>query len=155
MFGILVREEGFPPAVGDVVAPHELHLRRPDLVLHFVDADFPRAHVAACGAEIFHPAQGQFAEVAVFDAGGDERHWDVALDAVDACPGGHECEDAGHEVDEGVGGVVFVSACAPELVEAGAADDEGGVDFQAVGAEVGVLEVFSELVEVALHAYVG
>ena len=152
---VLVREESLPPAVGDIVPPDELDLLGPDAVLHLVDADFAGAHVAAAGAEILHPAQRQFAQVAVLDPGRHERHRDVALHAVDPCPGRDEGQDAGDEVDERVGGVALVATRAPELVQAGAADDERGVDLQAVGAEGRVGEVFFELVQVALHADVG
>ena len=124
-------------------------------MLYFVYAYLARAHVAACRPEVFHACECELAEIAVFDARGHERHRDVALHAVDARPGRDEREDARDEVNEGVGRVVFVAAGAPELVEARAADDEGRVDFQAVGAERGVLEVFFELVDVALHANVG
>ena len=43
----------------------------------------------------------------------------------------------------------------PELVEAGAADDEGGVHLEAVRAEVRVLKELAEALNVALHAHVG
>lgn len=153
--GVLVREESLPPAVGDVVPAHALDLRGADPVLDLVDAHLARAHVAARGAEVFHPAQRQFAQVAVFHARGDERHGDVALHAVDAGPGRDQGHDARDEVDECVRGVVLVAARAPELVQPRAADHERGVDFQAVGAEGRVGEVFLELVEVAFHADVG
>ena len=155
LLGIFVREESFPPAVGRVVAAHELDLVGPDLVLDFVDADFARAHVAAGRAKVFHARERELAQVAVLDPRGDERHGDVALDAVDAGPGGDEGEDARDDVDEGVGRVVLVSSCSPELVQTRPADDERGVDFEPVGAEVWVCKVLDELVEVALHADVG
>ncbi|KAH6326069.1 hypothetical protein HBI37_213840 [Parastagonospora nodorum] len=155
LLGIFVREEGFPPAVGRVVAPHELDLVRPDLVLDFVDADFARAHVATRGAEVFHACEREFAEVSVFHARCDERHGDVALDAVDAGPRWYEGENTGDNIDEGVGGVVFVPSRSPEFVQARPANNQRGIDLQPVGAEVRVCKVLDELVEVALHADVG
>ena len=152
---ILVREESLPPAVGDVVPAHELDLRGPDLVLHLVDADLARAHVAARRPEVLHPAQRQLAQVAVLHARGHQRHRDVALHAVDARPRRDQGQDARDEVDERVGRVVLVAAGAPELVQTRAADHERGVDLQAVGAEGRVGEVFHELVQVAFHADVG
>ena len=155
LFRVLIRQKRLPAAVSHVVPSHELDLRGQDLVLDFVDADFPRADVAAGGAKVFHAGQRQFAEVAVFDAGGYEGHRDIALHTVDPRPRRDERQDPRDEVDERVGGVVLVASCAPELVESSPADHEGGVDFEAVGAEGGVGEVLLELEEVALKADVG
>ena len=152
---VLVGQEGLPAAVGGVVAAHELDLVRADFVLDLVDADLARPHVAARGAEIVHAGQGQLAQVAVLDARRDERHGNVALDAVDARPRRHKSEDARDQVDEPIGRVVLVAPGAPQLVQARAADDERRVDLEPVGAEGGVLEVLAELVQVALHADVG
>ena len=77
------------------------------------------------------------------------------MNAVDAGPRRDEGEDTSDEIDEGVGGVVFVAPCAPEFVEPCAADYEGGIDFETVGSESGVFKVFAELVEVAFHANIG
>ena len=97
--------------------------------MHLPNPHLPRPDIATLRPEIFHTCQRQFAQVARLNARGDERHRDVALDTVDTGPGGDEGEDTGDEVDEGVGGVIFVAAVAPEFVETGATDDEGGVDF--------------------------
>ncbi len=146
LLGVLIREERLPPAVGGIVPPDQLDLVRPDLVLDLVDAHLTGAHIATGRSKVLHAREGQLAQVAVLDARRDQRHGDVALDAVDAGPGGHEGEDARDKVDEAVGGVVLVAARAPELVEARAADDEGRVDFEPVGAEGGRLEILAELV---------
>lgn len=155
LLGVLVGEEGLPAAVGGVVAPDELDLGGADLVLDLVDADLAGADVTAGGAEVFHPAQGEFAEVAVLDARGDEGHGDVSLDTVDTSPWRHESEDTGDDVDEGVGRVVLVAAGSPEFVETCAADDKRRVDLQTIGAEGRVFEVLAELVQIALHPDVG
>lgn len=68
-----VAEEGLPAAVGHVVAPDELDLVRPHLVVDLLDADLAGAHVAALQAELLHPGEGELAQVAVFDAGADQR----------------------------------------------------------------------------------
>ena len=152
---ILVREKRLPAAIRDVVPSDQLDLVGPDLVLHLVDPDFSCAHVAAGRPEVLHARESELAEVAVLDAGRDERHGDVALDAVDAGPGRDEGHDSCDQVDQRVRRVVLVAARAPELVQPRAADDERGVDLQAVGAEGGVGKVLFELREVALEADVG
>ena len=155
MLRVLIREERFPPAIRNVVPPHKLDLFRPDTILDFIHADLARAHIPTARAKVLHPGEGELAEIAILDASADERHRDVALDTIDARPGRDEGEDAGDKIDERVGRVVLVAAGAPELVQAGAADDEGGVDLEAVGAEGRVVEVLAELVQVALEIDVG
>ena len=55
-----------------------------------LDAGLPRAHVAAAQAELAHARERQLAQVALLDARRDERHGDVALDAVHAHPRRHQ-----------------------------------------------------------------
>ena len=99
LFGVFVGEERLPARVGGVVAAHKLDLGRSDFVLDFVDADFAGSDVAAAGAEVFHPGQGQFAQVAVLHARGDQGHGDIALHPVDTGPWWYEGEDSSDNVD--------------------------------------------------------
>ena len=86
----------------------------------------------AAEAQPLHARKRQLPQVASLHSTRDQRHGDVSLDAVDPHPGWHQREHARHEVDQPLGRVAAVRAGLPELVEAGAADDERGVDFQAV-----------------------
>ena len=151
LFGVLVREKGFPAAVGDIVSPDEFDLVRSDFVLDLVHADLARADVSTGRAKVLHPGEGQLAQVAILDACADEWHRYVSLNAIDACPGRNEREDACDQVDERVGRVVLVPACPPEFVQTRAADHEGRVDFEPVGAKGRVFKVFPELVEISLE----
>jgi len=73
------------------------------LVVNIDDADLASANIAALGSKVFHTLQAQLAQVAipsdatlkenrkptsesVLDTRGNERHGDVALDAVNASP---------------------------------------------------------------------
>ena len=81
----------------------------------------------------------------MLDARSDERHWDVALNAVDAGPGGDKGENVRYEIDELGGGVVLVPPRAPQLVEPRAPDHQSGVDLEAVGAKRRILKVLAKL----------
>jgi len=151
---VFVAEEGLPASVGVVVSADEFDLVWPDLGVDVFDADFSGAHVSAGDVHVAHLLEGEFADVAVVDACGHQRHGDVSLDAVHADPRRHQREHLRDDLDQVVRVVVLVLAVLPELVEAGASDDERGVDLEAVGAEVGVFEELLEAFEVALDAHV-
>ena len=67
--------------------------------MDFSNTDFSSTDVAAFSAEVFHSCEGEFAEITVFDARGDEGHGDVALDTINSGPRGNEGEDTGDEID--------------------------------------------------------
>ena len=129
---VLVREERLPAAVGGVVAPQELHLVGGDRVVDVLNAHLARAHVAAAQAEVRHARERELAQVALLHAARHEGHGDVALDAVNAHPRRHERKHTRHELDQALRRVALVKALLPELVEARAADDERGVQLEAV-----------------------
>ena len=51
------------------------------IVAH-LDADFPGAHIPTAQPKLPHAGKRQLAQVALFDAAGDQGHGDVTLDAV-------------------------------------------------------------------------
>ena len=144
MRGVLVRQERLPPAVRGVLAAHEFHLLGFHLGVNVLDANLARANVAASKAEVAHSREREFSQVSLLHAGGDERHRDVALHAVHANPRRNQRERARDGVHQSFWGVIFVLSRAPKLVETRAADHERRVEFQTVGAKVGVFEKFSE-----------
>jgi len=152
---VLVGEEGLPATVGGVVAADEFDLRWTDLVLDLVNANLAGPDIAARSAKVLHPGQREFTQVAILDAGGDERHRNVPLDTVDTGPWWHKGQDTGDEVNESVWCVVLVATGPPELVETRATDDESRVDLEPIGTEGRVFEVLAELLQVPLHSHVG
>lgn len=50
--------------------------------------------------QVAHARQRQLPQVALLHPAGHQRHGDVSLDAVDAHPGRHVGQDAGHQVDQ-------------------------------------------------------
>lgn len=62
------------------------------------------------------------------------------LHSVDARPGWHQRQDSGHQVHQIAGRVALVAAGLPQLVQAGAADDQRRVQLQPVRPERRVLE---------------
>mmetsp|Transcript_45783 Transcript_45783/g.89471 ORF Transcript_45783/g.89471 Transcript_45783/m.89471 type:complete len:469 (-) Transcript_45783:329-1735(-) len=152
---VLVGQEGLPAPVGDVVTADQLHVFGEDALVDLFHADLPAPDVLAGDVEVAHPLQGELAEVSVFYPAGDEGHGYVPLDPIDAGPRGHHGKYGGGEFHELVGSVVSVRALFPEFVEARAADDQRGVQFEAVRPEEGVFKVFAEPLEIPLHPHIG
>jgi hypothetical protein len=116
------------------------YLIGPDTVMDVLDADLAGAHVAALGAKVLHTLEGQLAQVSVLDARGDQGHGDVPLDAVHARPRRNQGQDFGHQVDQGVGVVVFVLARLPQLVEPRPANHQRWIKLESVRAERRILK---------------
>jgi hypothetical protein len=75
---ILVRQKRLPAAVGDVVAPNQLHLIGLNLMVNVLNADLSRSHVAAADAKFLHPRQRQLTQVARLHSARHQRHRNVA-----------------------------------------------------------------------------
>lgn len=116
------------------------YLIGPDTVMDVLDADLAGAHVAALGAKVLHTLEGQLTQVSVLDARGDQGHGDVPLDAVHARPRRNQGQDFGHQVDQGIGVVVFVLARLPQLVEPRPANHQRWIKLESVRAERRILK---------------
>mmetsp|Transcript_36784 Transcript_36784/g.65867 ORF Transcript_36784/g.65867 Transcript_36784/m.65867 type:complete len:279 (-) Transcript_36784:670-1506(-) len=152
---VLIRQEGLPPAVGSVVPPNQLHRVRPHLMVKVLNAALARADVATLQPQLSHASQRELAQVAFLHTAAHQWHWDVALDAIYAHPRRHQRQHPSDEVDELLRRVVFVEPLLPQLVESGAADDEGRVELEPIRAEVGVFEKLAEALHVPLPSHVG
>jgi hypothetical protein len=101
---VFVREERLPASVSNVVSTNEFEFvglcivgrdgksirqsrnkmkersneTHPNAVVNLVKTDFAAADVSTCQAEVTHAGESEFTQVAVLDAGRDERHGDVA-----------------------------------------------------------------------------
>lgn len=62
------------------------------------------------------------------------------LHPVDTRPGRHQGQNSGHQVDQVAGGVAFVAAGLPQLVQTRPSDHQRRVQLQPVGPESWVLE---------------
>eukprot|EP00192_Tetraselmis_astigmatica_P006272 CAMPEP_0117680824 /NCGR_PEP_ID=MMETSP0804-20121206/18590_1 /TAXON_ID=1074897 /ORGANISM="Tetraselmis astigmatica, Strain CCMP880" /LENGTH=441 /DNA_ID=CAMNT_0005490411 /DNA_START=369 /DNA_END=1691 /DNA_ORIENTATION=- len=151
---VLVRQEGLPPPVGCVLPPHQLHGIRLNLVVDVLDAALPGPDVPTVEPEAAHAGQRQLPEVALLHATGHQGHGDVALDAVDSYPRRDHCKHSGNQINQLLGRVVFVQPLLPQLVQAGAADDQGRVQLEAVCAELRVLKELPEALKVPLPPHV-
>ncbi|KAI6771014.1 hypothetical protein HG531_009869 [Fusarium graminearum] len=134
LLGVFVGEESLPTAIGDVISSNQLDLVRSDLVLDLVHTNLSRSHISASCAKVLHSSQSQLTQVTILDARCDQRHGNIALNAVDTSPGRDQSHDSCDKVDQSVGGVVLC-----------------GVNLETVGSESRVLKVLPELVDIALH----
>mmetsp|Transcript_4277 Transcript_4277/g.9025 ORF Transcript_4277/g.9025 Transcript_4277/m.9025 type:complete len:245 (-) Transcript_4277:367-1101(-) len=133
--GVLIRKERLPPPVCHVIPPHQLRILRVNTVVYTLHPHLPCPDIPARQVQVPHPLQGQLPEVAVLDATADEGHGYVALDAVHARPGWDHAEDRGGELDQLLRCIVAIPASLPQLVQSGAADNEGGVKLEPIGPE--------------------
>ncbi|KAG0163047.1 hypothetical protein DFQ29_003462, partial [Apophysomyces sp. BC1021] len=67
------------------VSANELDLVKLALV-DFGDANFARAHITAFGAQVLHALQSQFKQIAMLNTRGGQRHKNITLHTIHACP---------------------------------------------------------------------
>src|SRR2546430_12205834 len=114
MLDVFIRQECFPSSISNVVPTDKFDVIQADFaIVDFSDTNFSSPDVATFGAKVFHSSESKFAQIAILNTRGNERHRNVALDTIDACPRGNEREHTGDEIDEGVRWIVFVSSCPP------------------------------------------
>lgn len=89
--------------------------------------DFTIPHIPTFRAKVFHPCQGEFSQIAIFDTGRNKRHGDITellvrtrcklfslpLYTVHPGPWRHESHYSGNDIDQSVGRVILVLARAP------------------------------------------
>ncbi len=132
---IFICKEGLPASVCDVVSSHQLHLARINTRVDALDTYFTRTHIATRQTEVLHALQHKFAEVTVLDTRRHQRHGNIALNAVDTCPGRHVGHHLGEYVHERVRRVVLVATRLIQFVKTSATNDQGRVKLHTISCK--------------------
>lgn len=83
---ILVRNEGLPAFIGNIISTNQLNVLRLDLEVHFLDPHLPRSHISAGNVHLPHLSEGQLSQIAFLHSGSDQRHWNISLNSVHSHP---------------------------------------------------------------------
>eukprot|EP00126_Sphaerothecum_destruens_P001047 Sdes_comp12699_c0_seq1m3001 len=154
LLGIFIRQKSLPAPIRHIIAPDQLNLKRTHFVVDLLNPHLPRANIPALKPQIFHPRHCKLPQIPVIHARSHQRHRNVPLNPIHSRPRRDQSKHFGHQIHQHVGRIALVATRFPQLIEPRASNHQSGVELEAIGSKLRILEKLNKPIQIALKAHI-